>query len=314
MKTVLVTGGAGFIGSHTVDRLLQEGYTVVAVDCFNDYYDPKVKEKNLEEALQNPLFHLYRVDILDSENMRKIFREYSFDVVIHLAARGGVRPSIKDPQLYNQVNIVGTTNILECMKEFGVKQLVFSSSSSVYGANIKIPFSETDDVSRMISPYAVTKRAGELLCSCYAHLYGFNIACLRFFTVYGPRGRPDMAPYIFTSRIMQSQPIERYGDGSTLRDYTFILDVVDGILAAMHVQGYEIFNLGNNNPVSLQEFIATIEAVTGKKADIIQKPMQEGDVPLTYADLVKSSKMLGYKPKVSLREGLEKLYLWMKQK
>ena len=199
------------------------------------------------------------------------------------------------------------------MVEFGVKQLVFSSSSSVYGANTKIPFAETDDVSKMISPYAITKRAGELLCSYYAHLYGINIACVRFFTVYGPRGRPDMAPYMFTFKIMNNQPIERYGDGSTLRDYTFISDIVDGVIAAMDSKGYEIYNLGNNSPISLNEFIATIEEVTGRKANIIQKPMQEGDVPMTYADLTKSSKILGYNPKVKLKEGLKKVYEWMQQ-
>src|SRR3989344_5865066 len=276
----LVTGGAGFIGSHVVDRLLFSGNEVVVVDNFNDYYDPIVKHSNLKGASKNPNFKLYECDILDFEKIREIFAQEKFDRVIHLAARAGVRPSIKYPQLYMDVNVKGTTNIFELCRQFGIKDIVFASSSSVYGCNTKIPFCEDDDVSKQISPYAVSKRACELLASCYHNLYGLNITGLRFFTVYGPRGRPDMAPYMFMKKIMAGETIERYGDGSTQRDYTFIFDIVDGIIASIGHNG--IFNLGNNNPVSLTEFIATIEKVTGCKAKIVEKPMQEGDVLITF--------------------------------
>ena len=311
-KTILVTGGAGFIGSHTCEELLKSGYKVTAIDDFNGYYDPKVKEENIAGIKDNFNFRLYRADITDFKALQAIFGKEKFDAIVHLAARAGVRPSIENPQLYAHVNVDGTANLLELAKEHGINQFVFGSSSSVYGVNKKVPFSECDDVGNMVSPYAVTKRAGELLCSCYHNLYGINIACLRFFTVYGPRGRPDMAPYMFTSRIMRGQPIDKFGGGSTKRDYTYVSDIVFGIKMALKVKGFEILNLGNNKPISLNRFIQTIEGIVGRKAVIRKKPMQKGDVPVTYADISKSYRLLGYKPKVSIEEGLTTLHGWLK--
>lgn len=308
---ILVTGGAGFIGSHVCDALLAKGHSVICIDNFNDYYSPKTKEDNIGQNLDNLNFKLYRKDITYIDEMREIFQKESFDKVVHIAARAGVRPSIKDPLLYEETNIKGTLNLLELCKDFGIKHFIFASSSSVYGKNKKVPFSESDNVDKPISPYAATKKAGELMCYTYHHLYGINITCLRFFTVYGPRGRPDMAPYKFTKLIDEGKPIERYGDGTSKRDYTYIKDIVSGVLAAVDKEfGYEIINLGNSQTVMLNDFISVIEKCLGKKAEIIEKPMPAGDVPVTYADISKAKKILGYNPTTSIDEGIKEFIDW----
>jgi UDP-glucuronate 4-epimerase len=313
-KTILVTGAAGFIGSHVSEKLLSMGYDVIGVDNFNNYYDPAVKKKNAAILAKNKGFAMVKSDICDLPAMEKLFSAHKIWKIIHLAARAGVRPSIENPQLYMKVNVEGTANLLEMVKKHNISTFVFASSSSVYGVNKKIPFSEDDDVSSMVSPYAVSKRAGELLCSNYHNLYGINVACLRFFTVYGPRGRPDMAPYMFIDKVMKGQEINKFGDGTTKRDYTFISDIVAGVVAALDVRGYEIVNLGNNSPVSLNEFIATVERVTGKKAKIKKMPMQPGDVPVTYADVSKAKRLFGYKPTTPISVGMRKLADWMKKR
>lgn len=308
---ILITGAAGFIGSHTADALLKRGDTVIAVDNFNTYYSPKDKKSNMEPAKKHKNYTQYTKDILDMEGMKAIFRQEMPDKVIHLAARAGVRPSLEDPQLYVDVNVKGLVNMLELSREFKVKNFVFGSSSSVYGANKKVPFSETDAVNSPISPYAASKRAGELMCATYHHLYHLNISCMRFFTVYGPRGRPDMAPYKFTKAIMEGKEITMYGDGTTKRDYTYVDDIVSGIIAGLDKNHpFEIFNLGNSKTVSLKDFIATIESAVGKKAKIKKMPLQPGDVTITYADLTKSRKMLGYDPKTSIDEGIRNFVEW----
>jgi UDP-glucuronate 4-epimerase len=311
---ILLTGGAGFIGSWTVEELLKLGHRIFCIDNFNDYYDPKQKEANVKPFLNNPNFKLYRIDIRDYETLKKIFLENKVDKIIHLAAMAGVRNSILNPKLYYDVNINGTLNVLELAKEFNIKNVVFASSSSVYGNNKKIPFSETDNVDNPISPYAASKKGGELLCYTYHHLYNMNVVCLRFFTVYGPRGRPDMAPYKFTKLIMEGKPIEVYGDGTTKRDYTYVTDIVSGIISALDIKGYEIINLGNNNPIELKYFISIIEKNTKIKAKQVKKPMQPGDVNITYADIRKAKKLLKYNPKVPIEEGLKRLVEWYKTK
>ncbi len=311
---ILITGAAGFIGSHTADALLKRGDTVIAIDNFNTYYSPKDKKANMEPAKKHKNYTQYAKDILDMEGMKAIFRQEMPDKVIHLAARAGVRPSLEDPQLYVDVNVKGLVNMLELSREFKVKNFVFGSSSSVYGANKKVPFSETDAVNNPISPYAATKRAGELMCATYHHLYSLNISCMRFFTVYGPRGRPDMAPYKFTKAIMEGKEITMYGDGTTKRDYTYIDDIVSGIIAGLDKNyAFEIFNLGNSKTVPLKDFIATIERAVGKKAKIKKMPLQPGDVTITYADLTKSRKMLGYDPKTSIDEGIRNFVDWYRE-
>jgi UDP-glucuronate 4-epimerase len=308
---ILITGGAGFIGSHVCDALLKRGDKVICIDNFNDYYDPKIKEKNISHHTDNPDFALHRTDIRDMEAMRSIFSKESPDKVIHLAARAGVRPSIEDPLLYQDVNLKGTLNLLELAKEFKIKNFIFASSSSVYGKNKKTPFSESDSVDNPISPYAATKKAGELLCYTYHHLHNMNIACLRFFTVYGPRGRPDMAPYLFTKCIEKGRPIQRFGDGTSKRDYTYIADIVSGVIAAVDKElGYDIINLGNSQTVELNHLIQVIEKKLGKDAEIVQKPMPEGDVPITYADISKAKELLGYDPKTGIEEGMGDFIDW----
>jgi len=307
MTRYLVTGGAGFIGSHVCDALLERGDSVICVDNFNTYYNPEVKKDNISSLSDNNNFRMYSADILDLEKMTEIFSREKPDKVIHLAARAGVRPSLEQPGLYADVNIRGLTNMLELSRKFRIQNFIFGSSSSVYGGNTKVPFSETDPVDRPISPYAATKRAGELICHTYNHLYRLNISCLRFFTVYGPRGRPDMAPYLFTKAISEGKEITMYGDGTTKRDYTFITDIVSGILSAADRNSpFEIFNLGNSKTVLLKDLIAAIEDAVGKKAKIRKMPIQPGDVTITYADISKSKNMLGYSPKVSIEEGIKK--------
>ncbi|MFH1072177.1 MAG: SDR family NAD(P)-dependent oxidoreductase [Nanoarchaeota archaeon] len=308
---IVVTGGAGFIGSHVCERLLERGDTVIIVDDLNAYYDPQLKQRNLDEVRKKGECTFYKVDITDFNALGKVFQENKVDKVIHLAARAGVRASLEQPQLYFNVNCFGTVNVLELCRLHAVKNLVFGSSSSVYGENKKIPFSEEDRVEDQVSPYAVSKRIGELICFSYHSFYKMKVTCLRFFTVYGPRGRPDMAPLKFTTRISEGKPIEMYGDGSSKRDYTFVADIVDGILSALDKDlDFEIINLGDSNPVELTYFISLIEENIGKKAVITQKPMQPGDVPLTYADIAKAKQLLGYTPKVRIEEGIKRMVAW----
>lgn len=308
---VLVTGGAGFIGSHVCDALLRREDSVVCVDCFNDYYDPSFKESNILHNLDNPAFSLEKVDITDMDSLAGVFEKHGPDKVIHLAARAGVRPSLKDPFLYEEVNVQGTLNVLELCRLFGVNNLVSASSSSVYGGNKKVPFSESDPVDTPVSPYAATKKTGELMCYVYHHLYGMNISCLRYFTVYGPRGRPDMAPYLFTKWILEGKPIKRFGPGTSKRDYTFVTDVVAGTLAALDKDcAFEIFNIGNSATIELNRFISIIESLLEKKAVIEQHPEQPGDVPITYADISKANEVLGYNPLIGIEEGMKEFIAW----
>ncbi len=311
---VLVTGGAGFIGSHVADKLLERGDKVSCVDNFNDYYEPEQKKSNIKKQQHNKNYALYREDILNLKQMDDIFGKAKPEAIIHLAARVGVRPSLKEPLLYNDVNVKGTLHILELARKHGVKKLVFASSSSVYGANKKVPFSEDDRTDRPISPYGATKKAGELLCHSYHSLYSMDIACLRFFTVYGERGRPDMAPYKFTKLISEGKEIEVYGDGRTKRDYTYVADIVQGVAAALDRElGYEIINLGNSNTVELQYLIGLIEKETGKKARIKEMPMQPGDLPVTYADITKARRLLGFSPRTKIEAGIKKLVAWYRE-
>lgn len=306
-RKILITGDAGFIGSNLTKALLKLGNKVVGVDNFNDYYDPKRKEKNIAEFKLNPNFTQERADILDREKLELIFSQTKPEIIIHLAARAGVRPSLKNPQLYRQVNIQGTKNLLEMARKHKVKQFILASSSSVYGNQTKIPFSETDKLAKPISPYAETKLKAEALCK----QYNFPVTVLRFFTVYGPKGRPDMAPYLFTKRILGGQIITRFGDGSTSRDYTYIDDIVEGIVAAINRPlTYEIINLGNNQPVKLNDFIKIVEKITKRKAKIIEKPRHPADVRQTYADITKAKKLLNWQPKTDLESGMKKFIDW----
>jgi len=316
--TILITGCAGFIGSHTTQALLNRGYNVIGIDNLNDYYNPAWKQENLDNLKYENNFTFNRVDITDQEELEKIFKEQQeknqpIQKIVHLAARAGVRPSIEQPFLYQKVNTKGTLNLLELAREFNVEQFVFASTSAIYGEQQKIPFAEDDPVNKPVSPYAATKKAAELLCYTYSHLYQIKTTCLRFFTVYGPAGRPDMAPYLFTKALLNNQPINKFGDGSTQRDYTYIDDIVSGVCAAVENPfEYEIINLGNNQPVSLNEFIKILEELTKKKAVINLLPLQPGDVPRTYADISKAQKLLGYQPATSFKDGLKKFVDWYK--
>jgi len=310
-ENILVTGGAGFIGSNLVEHLLNEGQRVICLDNFDPYYDVAIKKKNIEIAAKSPKFTFLNADILDSKALTSCFEKHQIDIVIHLAAKAGVRPSLSDPKGYYDVNVSGTLNLLETMKKFGVKKMVFASSSSVYGNNTKIPFSETDIVDFPISPYAATKKAGELLCHTYHHLYDFDIFCLRFFTVYGPRQRPDLAIYKFTKAILNGEPIPFYGDGSNKRDYTHISDIVQGIQAALNnLSGFEIINLGESTPISLSELVNYLEEFTGGKAQLNKLPLQQGDVNITYADIEKARNLIGYSPKMDIHEGFKSFVQW----
>jgi len=309
---ILVTGGAGFIGSWTTEELLKQGHNVICVDNFNDYYDPKQKESNMKGFLNNPKYTLFRVDIRDYDALKGIFIENQIDKIIHLAAMAGVRNSITNPKLYHDVNVNGTINILDLAKEFDIKHVVCASSSSVYGNTKNIPFTESDTEISPISPYAETKRLGEVLCKKYHEQYAMNIVCLRFFTVYGPRGRPDMAPHKFTRNLLEDKPIEVYGDGTSKRDYTYVTDIATGIVAALIVEGFHIINLGNNKPIELKYFISLIENNVNKKFNIIRKPMQEGDMLATHANINEARTVLGYNPKVSIEEGIKRLVEWHK--
>lgn len=308
---VLVTGGAGFIGSHVGRRLLERGDEVVCVDNFNDYYDPLHKERNISDLNEQDAFDVYRVDIENFSRLFNVFKETEPDKVIHLAARAGVRPSIDDPILYSNVNNVGTTHLLELSKMFNVKNFIFASSSSVYGNMKEAPFHEEMNVDYPVSPYAATKKAGELLCHVYSHLHQLNTTCLRFFTVYGPGGRPDMAPYKFVDAIYNGRPLTKYGVGDSRRDYTFINDIVDGVVSSLDADfRYEVINLGNSDTISLNDFISAIEDVVGKKAVIEQHPKQPGDVDLTFADVSKAKKLIGYNPRYSIKDGMSEFFEW----
>lgn len=312
-KKFLVTGGAGFIGSHLVAALLAEGGDVVVLDDYNDYYDPAIKEGNLSGL---PV-EIVRGDIRDDALVSRLFAQHRFDGVFHLAARAGVRPSIADPRLYFSTNVDGTLNLLEAARRHGVRDFIFASSSSVYGVNSKVPFAETDLIQRTISPYAATKLAGEQMCSNYAHLFGLRCMCLRFFTVYGPGQRPDLAISKFTTAMLAGKPVDRYGDGSTARDYTYIDDIVSGVMAAsryVEKSSFEIFNLGGSVTTTLNELISLVENAVGTKAIINQLPDQPGDVPRTFADISKATSLLGYKPATSIAKGITNYVRWRRAK
>lgn len=317
MKTYLVTGGAGFIGSSLTEKLLNEGNRVIAIDNFCDYYSPLLKEKNIKDFLDNPNYKLYRTDIRNSEDIKKIFSDNKIDVIVHLAAMAGVRPSIENPLLYQEVNGMGTQNILESAKLNNINSLVMASSSSVYGNCKEIPFRENMIVDFAISPYAATKKSNEVMAHVYHKLNNMNIIMLRFFTVYGPKQRPDLAINKFTRLMLEGKSIPMYGDGTTSRDYTYIDDIVDGIIKSCdYVENndnvYEIINLGSNNPISLKEMINTIGEVLNIKPNIEVLPMQPGDVDRTYADITKANKLLGYNPSITFKEGIEKFVEWYK--
>jgi UDP-glucuronate 4-epimerase len=315
MSTILVTGGAGFIGSHLCERLLSDGVKVICLDNFDTFYDPNIKIKNTQAITKKfpDLFELVTGDIRNPEQLKEVFQKNRVDFVVHLAARAGVRPSLADPLLYQDVNIRGTVVLLEACREHGIQNFIFASSSSVYGENQRVPFSEKDLDIQPISPYGATKRAGELLCYSYHHLYGMNIACLRFFTVYGPRQRPEMAIHKFTRLIDRGEKIPVYGDGSSRRDYTYIEDIMDGVIGGIRYhKGFEIYNLGESQTTSLKELIRLIEEAFGKKANIQMLEFQPGDVSVTYADITKAKRMLKYQPKVKMKEGIKRFVEWYK--
>lgn len=308
---ILVTGGAGFIGSHVVDALLQRDENVICIDDLNDYYDPRKKQVTVERHRKHPKYTFYKIDIRDFKALEQVFDSHEIATIIHLAARAGVRPSIENPFIYTETNIMGTLNLLELAKRKGIKNFVNASSSSVYGNSSEAPFSEHHKVDEPISPYAATKKASENIAHTYSHLHGLNVTNLRFFTVYGPRGRPDMAPYLFIDAVHKEKPLPFFGDGTTARDYTFVKDIVDGILAAHdRPRRYATYNLGNNKPITLNEFIQTVEKIVGKPAKLIRKSLQPGDVTMTCADIQKAREELGYEPKITFEEGLRELYRW----
>ena len=316
MRSILITGGAGFIGSHLVDRLLAEGdWQVSVVDDFNDFYDPAIKRANVSRHEKDSNYRLFAADIRDQSALERIFAGNGFDCMVHLAARAGVRPSLAQPLLYAETNINGTMNLLELAREHGIKQFVFGSSSSVYGINAKVPFSEDDPIRQPISPYAATKAAGELLCHTYTHLYGIRSVCLRFFTVYGPRQRPDLAIHKFARLISESKPIPVFGDGTTRRDYTFIDDIIAGVRAAIDYteSDYEVINLGESRTVELRELISLIEKKLGATAKIDRQPLQPGDVPQTFADITKARQLLGYNPQTQIEDGIHRFVEWFKK-
>ncbi len=314
-KNILVTGGAGFIGSHLVERLLGEGaWRVAVVDDFNDFYAPELKRANVAPHLRRDDFRLHEADIRDRAALARIFAEQRFDVIVHLAARAGVRPSLREPVLYAETNINGTLNLLELAREHGTKQFVFGSSSSVYGENEKVPFAEDDPILKPISPYAATKAAGELMCHTYAHLHGMRCVCLRFFTVYGARQRPDLAIHKFAKLIDAGRSIPVFGDGTTRRDYTFVDDIIAGVRAAIDytTSDYDVFNLGESRTVELRELIALLEKELGRKAVIERQSLQPGDVPQTFADISKARRLLAYNPQTNIEEGIRRFVEWFK--
>lgn len=313
VKNILVTGGAGFIGSHLVERLLGEGvWKVTVVDDLNDFYSPEVKRENLRPFGESANFRFVEADIRDGERLHALFEDDEFDVIVHLAARAGVRPSLCHPKLYAETNINGTVNLLELARDLDVRQFVFGSSSSVYGINSKVPFSEDDRIQQPISPYASTKAAGELMCHTYSHLFGIRTVCLRFFTVYGARQRPDLAIHKFSRLIGEGKPIQIYGDGTTRRDYTYIDDIIQGVRASIDYDAslHEVFNLGESETTELTRLIELLEENLRLKAVIDRQPMQPGDVPATFADISKARDLLGYDPKTKVEEGIPKFVEW----
>ena len=307
---ILVTGGAGFIGSHFAAKCLHLGHTVSILDEFNDFYDPSIKRANVAALGSDVALH--EIDIRDESRVKEVVSQGQFDAIVHLAARAGVRPSIKEPRLYIETNIVGTYNLLEAAREAGINRFICASSSSVYGVLKEAPFREDMALTATISPYAATKLAGEQICSNFSHLYGMRTINLRFFTVYGPGQRPDLAIHKFTRSIYEGKPIDQYGDGSTRRDYTYIDDIVQGVVACLSYEGQlcDVFNLGESQTTTLSELIAQIEAALGKKAVINRMPEQPGDVPLTYADISKAKRLLNYNPTTKIAEGIPKFVEW----
>jgi UDP-glucuronate 4-epimerase len=315
VKNILVTGGAGFIGSHLVDKLLREGnWRITVVDDLNDFYDPAIKRANIARHQQNSNYRLSEADIRQKAGLERVFQDTRFDCIVHLAARAGVRPSLEQPLLYSQTNVEGTLNLLELAKQHNVKQFVFGSSSSVYGINAKVPFSEDDPIRQPISPYAATKAAGELLCHTYTHLYGMRCICLRFFTVYGPRQRPDLAIHKFARLISEGKPIPVFGDGTTRRDYTFVDDIIAGVRAAIDYDqtDYEVVNLGESRTVELRELISLLEKELDLPAQIDRQPLQPGDVPQTFADITKARRLLGYDPQTQIETGIKRFVEWFR--
>ena len=310
LMRILVTGGAGFIGSHLVEKLLAAGHDVEILDDFNDFYDPQIKRQNIAGFSGDVKVH--DVDLRNNDAVRNLFRGQKFEVVAHLAARAGVRPSIQHSQLYYDTNVGGTLHLLEAAHRGGIERLIFASSSSVYGASKKVPFSEDQHLIQTLSPYAATKIAGEFLGSTFSHLYQMRVVALRYFTVYGPRQRPDLAIHQFTRKILANEPIDQFGDGTTRRDYTYIDDIIQGTMSALKYGGplFDIFNLGESETIQLKDLIAAIETALGKKAKINRLPEQPGDMPLTCADISKATKLLGYKPSTKFEDGLPRFVQW----
>lgn len=314
MSRILVTGGAGFIGSHLCDALLADGHDVIALDNFDDFYDPAVKRSNIARASEHAHFTLIEGDIRDANDVERAFDGSPLDAIVHLAARAGVRPSIQDPLLYQDVNVRGTVAMLELCRRLKGCRFIFASSSSVYGNSAPVPFQEDDPVAEPISPYAATKRSGELLCHTYHHLYGVPVTCLRFFTVYGPRQRPDLAIHKFAGLIERGRPVPVFGDGSMERDFTYVDDIVDGVCRTIErCDGYQIYNLGNAEPVSVLELIGAIERALGKRAIIEHRPPQPGDVTRTFADITRARCDLGYNPLITLSDGLGRFAAWLRR-
>lgn len=314
MPKILVTGASGFIGSHLTEILLKDGFEVIGIDDFNDYYDPKIKERNIAAFKNNKNFTLYRADIRDKGKINEIFENHKVETVVHLAARAGVRPSLQLPLLYEEVNVLGTLNLLEAARNQNCQKFVFGSSSSVYGECKNTPFKETELDLKPISPYGVSKVTGEKYCYAYHHLYKIPVICLRFFTVYGPRQRPDLAIHKFTKLIEEGKQIPVFGDGQFKRDFTYITEIIDGIISSINYKktNFEIFNLGESHTTSVLDLIKLIEGATGKKTVIDWQPAQAGDVPLTYADVSKAEKLLGYKPRTKPEEGIKRFVEWYK--
>jgi UDP-glucuronate 4-epimerase len=312
-KTYLITGAAGFIGSNLVDKLLQDGNSeIICVDNFDNFYDQSIKRNNIKKHLEDPNYKFYEANIIDQPSLKQVFENNKITHIIHLAAKAGVRPSLENPIAYTQTNIVGTVNLLELAKEFNINKFVFGSSSSVYGSRTDGPFNEEMIIDKPISPYAATKASGEQLCYTYSHLYDINIVCLRFFTVYGPRQRPDLAIHKFSRLINEGKEIPVFGDGCTKRDYTYVDDIIQGILGSIEYDKtpFEIFNLGESQTVELNYLIKLLEENLNKKAIINKQPLQLGDVPLTYADISKARNLLGYNPTTKVEEGLQKFMAW----
>lgn len=314
-KSVLITGGAGFIGSHLVDLLIAEGtWQITVIDDLNDFYSPDIKRANIAGHLGRDNYRFVEADIRDVSALSDVFAEGRFDCIVHLAARAGVRPSLSEPRLYYETNVTGTLNLLELARQYGIKQFVSASSSSVYGINGKLPFSEEDRIQQPISPYAATKAAGELLCHTYSHLHDIRTVCLRFFTVYGARQRPDLAIHKFTKLISEGKPIPVFGDGTTRRDYTYVDDIIQGVRSSMDYDGsiHEVFNLGESQTIELRELIELLERSLDMHAIIDRQPTQPGDVPITFADISKARKLLNYNPTTKIADGIPKFVEWFR--